>query len=114
MYQLPCYVCGEVTPTVKPKPKRCPSCTQAEMRDYSRWYYNVHREEMREYHRFYHINNRERILARLAARRVAKRRTMLESTAFSGSAIRNSDGTTSYFGPDRKFRGSSTNTTQSR
>jgi hypothetical protein len=33
---------------------------------------------------------------------------------FSGSAIRNSDGTTSYFGPDGKFRGSSTNTTQPR
>src|SRR5262249_43011084 len=34
-----------------------------------------------------------------------------KSDHFSGSAIRNSDGTTSYFGPDSKFRGSSTDTT---
>jgi len=72
MYQLPCYVCRELTPTAKPKPKRCPPCAKAEARDYSRWYYNVHRDEMRKYHRIYHINNRERILVQHVTWRAAK------------------------------------------
>jgi len=73
MYQLPCRVCGILTPTKTPKSKRCQSCAKAEMRDYSRWYYSVHRDEMREYHRIYHMNNRELILAQHATWHAAKR-----------------------------------------
>jgi len=40
MHLLPCRVCGELTPTQTPKPKCCPPCAKAEMRDYSRWYYS--------------------------------------------------------------------------
>ena len=96
-YMFPCTDCGVVIPTKLRKPKRCAPCAKAEALDYSRWNYRAHRDELLEYHRNHYRKNHKRILAKRAARRDAKVQ----------SAVNNGDGTTSFFGRNGNFTGSS-------